>query len=187
MLDLCERQVFKLTRLIDEVLSVGRIQTGSLDMELESVDLVALVQEVSAGFAAELEQAHCAVSIDAPAAVVGWWDRTKIEQVITNVLSNAIKFGAGKPIEVIVREQEGTARLVVRDHGIGIPADRLPHIFERFERAVSTREFGGLGLGLFILRALVKEHGGRVTAESSVGVGSTFTIELPCEDRRHGQ
>ncbi len=100
-------------------------------------------------------------------------------QVVTNLLSNSTRFGAGRPIEVTVTQDGDTARLVVQDHGIGIPADRLPRIFERFERGVSVREYGGLGLGLYIVREIVRAMGGTIRVESIVDVGSTFTVELP--------
>jgi signal transduction histidine kinase len=111
--------------------------------------------------------------------VVGRWDRERLAQVVTNILGNAIKFGAGRPIEVIVEQGRGLARLVVVDHGIGIPPDRLPHVFEKFERAVSSDQYGGLGLGLFIVRRVVDAHGGRVNVESNSGEGARFCVELP--------
>ena len=94
-------------------------------------------------------------------------------------LLDSTRFGAGRPIEVTVTQDGDTARLVVQDHGIGIPADRLPRIFERFERGVSVREYGGLGLGLYIVREIVRAMGGTIRVESIVDVGSTFTVELP--------
>ena len=114
-------------------------------------------------------------------SVVGAWDRSKLEQVISNLLDNALKFGGGKPIEITVACTDGTAELVVQDQGIGIPAERLPHVFERFERAVSSRHFGGLGLGLHVVKSIVEALGGAVRAESQPGEGSRFTVELPCE------
>jgi signal transduction histidine kinase len=100
--------------------------------------------------------------------------------VVTNLLSNAVKFGAGKAIEVEVSEQAGTARLSVRDHGIGIDAARRFDIFDRFQRAVPTKHYGGLGLGLYITRGIVEAHGGTIRVESEPGAGAIFTVELPC-------
>ena len=178
---LIERQIGRLTRLIDELLEVSRIQAGRIDFDIEDVDLVATVRDVVHRFETDLLRAHCKVTLSALAPVVGRWDRSKLEQIATNLLTNAIKFGAGKPIEISVEEApRGTARLTVTDHGIGIAPDRLPRIFERFERAVSSREYGGLGLGLYIVRTLVQGLGGNVRAASLPGSGSTFTIELPC-------
>ena len=149
-------------------------------IELEEVDLPAVVRDVTERFAEELSQAHCSLTLHAEQGVVGRWDPFRLEQVITNLLANAIKFGHDHPIEVSVGEADGTATLVVRDHGIGIPPDRLPYIFERFERAVSSRFYGGLGLGLYIVRSIVETLGGSIRAESKMGDGATFTVELPC-------
>jgi signal transduction histidine kinase len=179
LLELAERQTTRMTRLIDEMLTVGRLQEGRSELRLEPTDLAAVARDVAAAFAQEAARARSTLAIHAPAPVVGRWDRTKIEQVVTNLLSNAIKFGAGSPIDVTASEAAGFATLVVRDRGIGIPAADLPRIFERFARAVSARHYGGLGLGLYIVRAIVDAHGGSVRAESVVGEGATFTVELP--------
>jgi signal transduction histidine kinase len=177
---LAERQIGRLTRLIDELLEVSRIQSGKLVFDLEQVDLVDVVREVLTQSKAELDRAGCAVMLTAGSPVIGSWDRSKLVRIVTNLLSNAIKFGAGKHIEVAVEDEpSGTARLVMTDHGIGIAPERLPTIFERFERAVSARAYGGLGLGLYIVRSLVEGLGGTVRAESQLGKGSTFTVELP--------
>ncbi len=112
---------------------------------------------------------------------MGQWDRFRLEQVATNLLSNAIKFGAGKPIAVAVREHRGLTTLEVQDHGIGIPPGMLNRIFDPFERAVSVRNYGGLGLGLFIVRTIVEGLGGIVRVESKPNAGSTFTVELQAE------
>jgi signal transduction histidine kinase len=105
----------------------------------------------------------------------------RIEQVVSNLLANALKYGDGKPIEVRVTRSDGWARLIVHDHGIGIGPDDLDRIFERFERAVSPRHYGGLGLGLYIARQIVEAHGGSISAHSEPGVGSTFTVALPTD------
>ena len=110
----------------------------------------------------------------------GLWDPDKARsQVVANLVANAVKFGAGKPIEIQVDERASVARLVVVDHGIGIDGRALPHIFERFERAVSSRSYGGLGLGLYLVRNIVGAHGGTVRVESTPNVETSFTIELP--------
>jgi signal transduction histidine kinase len=111
--------------------------------------------------------------------VPGLWDRTQLEQALTNLLGNALKFGAGRPIEIEVEALEGRARLIIRDHGIGMAPEALERVFGRFERAVSTREYGGLGLGLFLTRQIVEAHGGTIQASSQPGAGATFVLELP--------
>jgi len=111
--------------------------------------------------------------------VTGSWDPLRMEQIITNLLSNALKYGAGKPVDVVVQRDGGTARVLVRDRGIGIDPDARERIFGRFERAVSSRHYGGLGLGLFLARRIVEAHGGRIAVDSAPGEGATFAIELP--------
>jgi signal transduction histidine kinase len=109
------------------------------------------------------------------------WDASRLEQVVTNLLSNAIKFGTGQPIEIRIHKSGNGAELAVTDHGIGIDPARQPFVFERFERAVSWANYGGLGLGLYITRWIVHAHGGRIRVESRLGAGATFIVELPVE------
>jgi predicted ATPase/signal transduction histidine kinase len=174
------RQIRRLTRLIDELLSVSRLQQGQVHLQLEEVDLAAITRDVVEHFREESVRSSSPLLIHAAPFVIGRWDRTRLEQVITNLLANALKFGSHKPIEISVTSEHGTARLSVKDHGIGIAPDKLPHIFERFERGVSAREYGGLGLGLYIAHEIVSALGGTVHVESTPGVGTCFTVQLPC-------
>ncbi len=174
------RQIRRLTRLIDELLSVARLQKGRVHFQLEEFDLAAITRDVVESFSEESARSQTPLVIHAEAPVRGWWDRTRLEQVITNLVANALKFGNRKPVELSVTSEAGIAHLTVRDHGIGIAPDRLPHIFERFERAVSSREYGGLGLGLYIAHEIVSALGGHIHAESTPGVGTCFTVLLPC-------
>jgi signal transduction histidine kinase len=171
------RQIRRLTRLIDELLSVSRLQADQVHLQLEEVDLAAVTRDLVEHFREEAGPSPLLLQADTP--IIGYWDRTRLEQVITNLLSNALKFGNRKPVELSVNSDDGLARLTVRDHGIGIAPDRLPHIFERFTRAVSSREYGGLGLGLYIVHELVSALGGSVHVESTPGVGTCFTVQLP--------
>jgi PAS domain S-box-containing protein len=180
-LELAARQVDRLARLISELLDVTRITGGRLKLEREEADLGAIAHDVIERFGAEAVKAGSAVSLDAPEPVVGSWDRMRLEQVVTNLLTNAFKFGAGKPIELSVARRDGIGVLTVVDHGIGISAEDLERIFRRFEQAVSTRKFGGLGLGLYIVRGIVEAHGGVIRVASTPDAGSTFTIELPVQ------
>ena len=180
LLELASRQGARLTRLIDDLLDVSRLDAGRLPLELTVVELGALVREVVSRFEADLARSGCTVSLRGGAPVVGSWDRSRLDRIVTNLLSNAIKFGAGKPIELFVSAERGVARLAVRDHGIGIDPAQLGRIFGRFERAVSERHYGGLGLGLYISRRIAEEHGGSIRCESQPGAGATFTVELPC-------
>ena len=169
----------RLQRLTDELLDVTRIERGPLELQPTEVELGALVRRIVEELKLELTGAHCSVSIDAPAPVPGAWDASKLGQVVTNLLSNAMKFGAGRPIEVRVRDAGDAAELRVRDHGIGIDPARQPFVFNRFERAVSSAHYAGLGLGLYIARRIVQAHGGTIRVESEPGHGTTFTVELP--------
>ncbi|HEX9102466.1 MAG TPA: ATP-binding protein, partial [Polyangia bacterium] len=142
--------VARLERLINELLDVSRITTGRMLMHPEDVDLAALAREVVERFADDSARAQSPITLHAPAPVAGRWDRLRIDQVLTNLVANAIKYGAGKPVDVEVAQQGDRAILRVRDRGIGIGSADQQRIFGRFERAVSERHFGGLGLGLWI-------------------------------------
>jgi signal transduction histidine kinase len=173
------RQLSRLGRLVESLLDVRRLHTGQFQLQRESVDLVELVQDVVAHVAPDLARAGCEVSLKVQSHVTGVWDRTQLEQALTHLLANAMKFGAGHPIELEVEQREGLARLLVRDHGIGVAPEALERIFGRFERAVSVREYGGLGLGLFLTRQIIEAHGGTIQATGRPGEGATFILQLP--------
>jgi signal transduction histidine kinase len=144
------------------------------------VDLVALTREVLGRHEHELVRAQTPASLTASLPViVGEWDRLRVDQIVTNLVVNASKYGAGKPVEVELAADPSSATLTVRDRGIGIAPADLSRIFERFERAVSDRHFGGLGLGLWIARQAAEALGGSITVESTPGAGSTFVVRLP--------
>jgi signal transduction histidine kinase len=117
--------------------------------------------------------------LHAPLPVVGSWDRLRLEQVLTNLVTNALRYGRERPVEVRVEGTPAVARLQVCDEGIGIPEESQERIFGRFERAASGRNYGGLGLGLWLTRQLVEAMQGCVSVQSRPGEGSTFTVELP--------
>jgi PAS domain S-box-containing protein len=174
-----ERQAGRLSILVNELLDVSRLTAGRLDLEAETLDLVQVVQEVSERFSEQLERCGSALQVTADPAVVGCWDRSRCDQVVTNLLSNAIKFGEGQPIDLgIVREGE-KAVLTVRDRGIGIDPADCERLFQRFERLVSARHFGGFGLGLWIVRQIIMAMGGTIHVDSMPGQGTTFRVELP--------
>jgi PAS domain S-box-containing protein len=180
-LQMAERQVERLSSFVSELLDVSRIRAGRLRLELESLDLAALVQDVLGRLAVEAERARCPIELSAPAPVLGSWDRMRIEQVVMNLMTNAFKFGAGQPIEVTVEAKASLGSLTVVDHGIGIPTEDIERIFERYEQAIATRKYGGLGLGLYIVRQIVEAHGGTIRVESRPGAGATFVVELPVQ------
>jgi len=178
-LDAIRRQVARLEALVASLLDVGRLSAGRLQLELSEVDLGALAREVVERLAEVFERAGCAVALEAEPGVRGRWDAGRLEQVLVNLLTNAVKYGAGRPIRVRVDSAGPRARFVVRDEGIGIAPEVLDRIFGRFERGVSDRQYGGLGLGLYISRELVHAMEGEVRVESQLGEGATFTVELP--------
>jgi signal transduction histidine kinase len=174
--------VVRLEHLASELLDVTRIEQGRLGLTLVELELGALVRDAVEQFAPDLAAAHCPVTLASAAPVVGCWDRSRLEQVVASLLTNAAKFGPGKPIEIQIERVGDHARLVVTDHGIGIDPARRPYVFDRFERAVPSSHYGGLGLGLFIARSIVVAHGGTITVDSEPGIGSTFTVTLPSAD-----
>jgi signal transduction histidine kinase len=182
-LGIATRQTQRLTALITQLLDVVRIRSGRLALTLEEFDLVTDTRQILERMQIQIEQSKSPVTLHAEGVIVGRWDRSRIDQLLTNLLSNALSYGAGQPIELTLEragsDGDGGVRITIRDRGIGIPADRLPHIFERFERATSTRHYGGLGLGLFIARQIAQAHRGTISAESELGRGSSFTVDLP--------
>ncbi len=173
-----ERQGHRLESLVAALLDVSRIQMGRLELDVEEVDLATIVAEAAASLEDEARQTGSTIEVHGE-PVRGYWDRLRVSQVVTNLLSNAVKYGAGKPVEIEFGPGDARARLVVRDHGIGIDPTDQPQIFERFERAVSSRNYGGLGLGLYIVKRIVEAHGGSISVESKPGEGSAFAVELP--------
>ncbi|HEX5753009.1 MAG TPA: ATP-binding protein [Archangium sp.] len=173
------RQVKRLGTLVETLLDVSLLSTGEVPLALEAVDLVELVREVLERFEAESQSMGCVLRLEAERGLVGQWDRMRVEQGVSALVSNALKFGARQPVDVRVMADGAGARVVVEDRGIGIAREQLEHIFERFGRAVSSRSYGGLGLGLYLARRAAEAHGGRVWAEPRPGGGARFTLELP--------
>ncbi len=176
-------QVRRLSTLTHNLLDVSRVSEGRLRLECAPVDLAEVVREVCGELAPQAARAGAALQVHAPSSVPGHWDRLRLEQVVTNLVSNALKYGAGKPVRVALRTEgegeSGSAVLQVEDEGIGIAPEQLQHIFEKFQRAVTDTRYSGLGLGLYIVRQIVQAHGGRIDVASTPGVGTTFTVRLP--------
>ena len=176
-LDVALRQVDRIKTLVAHLLDVSRIGSGRLLLEPQPVDLAELAQAVVARFAAQPDAPPISVGIEG--RPVGGWDLFRLDQVITNLVSNALKYGEGKPVEVRVGADDGWARLSVVDHGIGVAAGEQERIFGRFERAAPARNYAGLGLGLWIVKQVVEASGGTVSVTSAKGEGATFTVRLP--------
>jgi PAS domain S-box-containing protein len=173
------RQTERLARLIDRLLDVSRIAQGRVEMTPEIFDLAVLVRQVAEDFREPATQARAVLELQLPEKVEGSWDRLRIEQVLVNLLSNAVKYGTGKPITVKLEEVGDVVRLCVADRGIGIAPDDVDRIFGRFQRAAPIRNYGGMGLGLYIARHIVEAHRGTISVDSKPGEGSTFVVELP--------
>ncbi len=176
-----DRQITRICKLIEDLLDISKINGGRLTFELSEFDITSVVQEVVDRFASQIQAEGSSVVLNLDAPIEGKWDRFRIEQVIVNLLTNALKYGGGKPIEISVQEHPEGVAILVRDHGIGIAKADQDRIFGRFERAVSSAHFGGLGLGLFIVSVILRAHGGRIEVESEPGQGSLFRVVLPLD------
>ncbi|RZA09805.1 MAG: PAS domain S-box protein [Proteobacteria bacterium] len=180
VMDQTTRQVTRLTRLVDDMLDISRIRTGKLSITLEPGSFAELVRESAERMQPLFRKEKAPdpqVTILADGSVN--LDTVRMEQVINNLLTNALRYGKGSVVEVQLEESDSALILKVSDQGIGIDQANLEKIFDRFERAVSANEVSGLGLGLFISRQIVRAHGGRIWAESRAGKGTSFYVELP--------
>jgi signal transduction histidine kinase len=184
-MDVAERQVKRLASLVHQLLDVSRLAAGRLALELEQFDLVDLVRDVASRFADEEARGGSSIAVVADGPIEGRWDKLRIDQVLTNLLTNAVRYGQREPVDVTVAAENGLAVLRVRDRGIGIALEDQGRIFERFERAAPLRNYGGVGLGLWIVKELVAALGGNVSVTSEPGEGATFTVELPLDAASH--
>jgi len=173
-----QRQVRSLTRLIDDMLDVSQIQHGKLSIRRGACDLAAMMRRVVAEVQGQRSDVPITLKADG-VDVVGEWDEFRLEQVVVNLLTNALRYGAGKPIRVELDQLPGAATIRVSDQGVGIAPDDKARVFEQFVRVGDRSRIPGLGLGLYITRQLVEAHGGTISVESTLGEGSTFTVALP--------
>lgn len=174
-----EKQVLRLSRLVEDMLDTSRIENGKLTLNFEKIEIGALVQDVVDAFSGQFEASGCTFSWSRKEIAYAFGDRYRMEQVVTNLISNAIKYGNGKPITGSVYGDERGSHISIQDQGFGIAPENLERIFEQFERAISADNISGLGLGLYISRQIILMHSGQVFVESIGGKGSSFLIELP--------
>jgi PAS domain S-box-containing protein len=180
-LQLSLMQFDRLGRLVDDMLDISRIAAGRLAIRLAETDLSALVHDTLARFELQFQAARCSVECSIEPHVHGALDAFRIEQVLNNLLTNAVRFAPGRPVRLSLRHKRAQAILSVTDHGPGIPPEHQERIFERFERFISPNEVSGLGLGLYIAKQIVEAHGGRIALHSTLGEGAAFTVILPLQ------
>jgi signal transduction histidine kinase len=178
-LERATRSTERLAGLIDALLDVARISSGTLSLNPRTLDLAEVARDVIEGLEQEASTAGCSVHLDAPFPVRGMWDQLRIEQVLINLLSNAFRYASGQPVDVRVWQEDGEARVAVEDRGSGIPLEDLERIFGRFEQAGASRNYGGLGLGLYLSREIALAHGGSIEARNREGGGASFLLRIP--------
>jgi PAS domain S-box-containing protein len=170
--------------LIDSMLDVSRIATGLLSLNSHPMELRRTVEHLLEGLRETANRACSPLELRGEDSITGEWDQLRIEQLVTNLVSNAIKYGAGQPIEVTVRADGDDAVLEIRDHGPGVAPEHMERIFDRFERASSVRHHGGFGLGLYVAREIVRAHGGSIAVQNAEGGGARFSVRLPRVKRK---
>jgi len=174
-----KRQIESMVRLIDDMMDVSRIRSNRLSIRPGQVELSALLARVVGDLSNQAAAAGNTITLYAEQPVSGFWDEFRIEQVLINLLTNALRYGGGKPVTVSVSPLPDGVRIAVQDQGMGISALDHQRIFDQFERVASSDGSGGLGLGLYITRQLVEAHGGTISVQSQQGEGSVFTVTLP--------
>lgn len=174
-----DKQINRLIRLVDDMLDIARIRTGNLSLTYEEFNLCDIVNETLARVTPQIEEVGIAVTCNTACEVKGTWDRFRMEQVVINMLTNAMKYGNHRPIEISVSCDHGNASISVSDQGLGIAKEDQERIFDQFERAVDTNSISGLGVGLFISKKIVEAHDGKIEVKSELGKGTTFTVTVP--------
>jgi len=176
-----QRQIQSMVRLIDDMLDASRIRSNRLSIRPIQVELTELLARVVDNLSNQAADAGTTITLQAHPPVTGLWDAFRIEQVAMNLLTNALRYGKGKPVDISLHLLPGSVRMDVRDHGMGIPEAAQQRIFEQFERITGNDGTGGLGLGLYITRQLVEAHGGRIAVQSREGEGAVFQVTLPLD------
>lgn len=177
-----QRQIQSMIRLIDDMLDVSRIRSGSLSIRPAAFELMTMLERVASDLALQASGYGSRITLYPHPPVAGCWDESRIEQVIINLLTNALRYGGGSPVDIIVAVGGDEMRIDIVDGGIGIPAQDQQRIFEPFERGAAKGEVKGLGLGLAISLQLAEAHGGRLSVTSDGKTGSTFTLFLPMSE-----
>lgn len=174
-----DRQIQSMIRLISDLNDVSRIQNGKLSIRTAETNLSELIQQIVKNLSWQADNAGVTFTLNIQNDVTGMWDELRIEQIIINLLTNALRYGNNKPVEITLQSTLTDVTFSVRDHGNGIPISAQKRIFEKFERAETKRVNDGLGMGLYIARQLAEAHHGTLNVKSAVGEGATFTLTLP--------
>jgi len=182
-----EQQIARLGSLVDQLVDVTKLSVGKLELNRQSHNLVSILKQTIARSEFESKHTDCIVTYNGPDELQGTWDAAKVDQIFTNLLNNALRYGAGKPVSISLRtterETRSYAEVIFADRGIGIPAASHGLIFEKFEKITGAGKAPGLGLGLYIAREIARHHGGDIQVQSRPGEGSKFTLELPISKR----
>lgn len=179
MLQSTEHQTRKLSRLIKDLLDISLISTGKMNLKLEYIDLVSIVKDVLSYYSVHQEGKKYNISLEVEdSPLIGLWDSVRVDQVVSNLVSNAVKYGKGRPINITLKRKNSKAVFIISDKGIGIKKEYIPYIFNRFARAVHGKEVKGLGVGLYVIHQIILAHKGKIKVVSQEGKGSTFTLEL---------
>jgi PAS domain S-box-containing protein len=182
-----QEQATRIGRLVDRLLDVSQLASGRLKLELKSCDAAEITREAAERLSEQATNARCELKFSLEPGVRIRADKFRLDEALSNVIANAIKFGAGKPIEIELKTAGDLAKFVVKDRGVGIPTEDLARIFGRFERASMTRHYSGLGLGLYITSQVVEQHGGSIRAQNRKDGGTRFVIELPLASTSRNQ
>lgn len=182
LIETTTRQLNRITRLIDNMLDVSEITAGHLNYSYQTVEISELIESVSRSIIKKFKALDSKLIITVNSPIFVRADPRRLEQVFDNIMTNAFNYGSGKPIQIAVFRENNTAKILIKDQGIGIASENLERIFNRFERAVSVKNISGFGLELYLSRQIIESHQGRIWAESEIGKGSTFFIELPLID-----
>lgn len=182
MLENTEQQSKKLSKLINDLLNISLITTGRLTLDKEKVNFPNLVKDILRRYEEQIKKSNYDVTTEIRNNIFGCWDKVRIEQVISNLISNAIKYGDRKPISIQVNKRNNQALFIIKDNGIGITSPFQKQIFERFARGVSPKHYRGLGVGLYISKNIIEAHGGSIKVKSVLRKGSLFSVELPLKN-----
>lgn len=179
MLEQSNRSIDRITRVVNDMLDISRLSTGKLNLQTEVFNLSHLVKDVMERMRPIAESVGSSINFEGDETLEGNWDRFRLDQVLTNLISNATAYAAGTPIQITLKKDKKFAFLTISDKGPGLAREEFERIFLRYERGKETHGQRGLGIGLYIVKEIVNMHGGDIWVDSTIGEGSTFTVTLP--------